>query len=285
MRIWKDVLAGVKDAFNQVRDAIDRNKPQIKDLLGAFKILGDFIVQHVLPILGPLLKEVIKSIGTQLSLVIDLVGFLVDAFKHVALPGIKLFVKLATATLGTFLDMTASAFGWVPGLGGKLKTAAKQFHDFAKDVNNALNGINAVTVTTKLVIGGTPATRDRNMASGGAVFGPGTWTSDSIPARLSSGEHVWPAREVAALGGQQAMYQLRHVLTGYASGGAVDHSAGLLSVAAGLRGPGLARLDNLAGRAAQPLHYEQHLHYPVPDSVGHGQMRAQQLLLHDLSNR
>jgi hypothetical protein len=141
------------------------------------------------------------------------------------------------------------------------------------------------TGTGDLTLGGIlPAPKGR--AAGGAIYGPGTWTSDTAGLfRLSTGEHVWPAREVAALGGQQAMYQLRHVLTGYASGGAVDSSAGLLSVAAGLRGPGLARLDALAGGAVQPLHYEQHLHYPVPDSVGHGQMRAQQLLLHELSNR
>lgn len=53
------------------------------------------------------------------------------------------------------------------------------------------------------------------LATGGAVFGPGTGTSDSIPAWLSNGEHVWTAREVAAAGGHGAMAALRKLaLTG-----------------------------------------------------------------------
>lgn len=64
-------------------------------------------------------------------------------------------------------------------------------------------------------------------ATGGAVDGPGTATSDSIPARLSTGEHVIPAKEVKAAGGQQAIYALRQQIRGgarvpgYAKGGAV----------------------------------------------------------------
>lgn len=65
---------------------------------------------------------------------------------------------------------------------------------------------------------------------GGPVNGPGTGTSDSVVARLSKGEHVWTAREVAAAGGQRAMYAMRQaVLKGnlhgdpaFAQGGALD---------------------------------------------------------------
>ena len=46
-------------------------------------------------------------------------------------------------------------------------------------------------------------------ATGGAVFGPGTATSDSIMARLSDGEHVLTAAEVNALGGHDVIYALR----------------------------------------------------------------------------
>lgn len=45
--------------------------------------------------------------------------------------------------------------------------------------------------------------------TGGAVFGPGTSTSDSIPARLSHDEHVVTAREVAGFGGHRRLEQLR----------------------------------------------------------------------------
>jgi len=62
-------------------------------------------------------------------------------------------------------------------------------------------------------------------ASGGAVSGPGTATSDSIPALLSDGEHVLTAREVEAMGGHGAVYRLRGLaragLARFAKGGAV----------------------------------------------------------------
>lgn len=46
-------------------------------------------------------------------------------------------------------------------------------------------------------------------ATGGAVYGPGTATSDSIPARLSAGEHVLTAAEVKAFGGHGQVYAMR----------------------------------------------------------------------------
>jgi len=68
-------------------------------------------------------------------------------------------------------------------------------------------------------------------AAGGPVHGPGTGTSDSVPAtgpfgsryQLSNGEHVWTARETAAVGGHVEMLRLRRAaLTGrvsYRAGG------------------------------------------------------------------
>lgn len=73
-------------------------------------------------------------------------------------------------------------------------------------------------------------------AAGGPVVGPGSGTSDSIPARLSNGEHVWTAREVANAGGHGAVYAMRKLFGrggsgghGFATGGAVvdDHTGDL----------------------------------------------------------
>lgn len=61
-------------------------------------------------------------------------------------------------------------------------------------------------------------------AGGGAVFGPGTGTSDSIPARLSNGEHVLTASDVRKMGGHGAVYAMRASVQsgrGYAGGGEV----------------------------------------------------------------
>ncbi len=85
------------------------------------------------------------------------------------------------------------------------------------------------------VTGNTSALRGSSMgrsmrAGGGPVFGPGTETSDSIPAQLSHNEHVWAAREVRAAGGHMRLANIRsQVLAGaktihLATGGAADGS-------------------------------------------------------------
>lgn len=68
-------------------------------------------------------------------------------------------------------------------------------------------------------------------AAGGPVHGPGTGTSDSIPAHLSNNEHVWTANEVGVAGGHQAIYSLRQqILAGaktlhLATGGGVENGS------------------------------------------------------------
>jgi tape measure domain-containing protein len=62
-------------------------------------------------------------------------------------------------------------------------------------------------------------------AAGGPIFGPGSGTSDDIPAWLSNGEHVWTAEEVRKAGGHSAIEALRQAaksgMLGFAKGGTV----------------------------------------------------------------
>lgn len=67
----------------------------------------------------------------------------------------------------------------------------------------------------------------KGFRDGGRVRGPGTETSDSIPALLSRNEHVWTAREVHGAGGHGAVMALRQAaaageVPGFAEGGIVD---------------------------------------------------------------
>lgn len=65
-------------------------------------------------------------------------------------------------------------------------------------------------------------------ASGGAIEGPGTGTSDTAGLyRLSNGEHVLTTEEVGLMGGQAAVYAFRDSLSnrGYADGGAVQYAS------------------------------------------------------------
>ena len=56
-------------------------------------------------------------------------------------------------------------------------------------------------------------------ATGGGISGPGSSTSDSIPAMLSDGEHVLTSEDVSAMGGQASVYAFRQALHRSVGGG------------------------------------------------------------------
>lgn len=112
--------------------------------------------------------------------------------------------------------------------------------------------------TAKFAIGG-PV----DFHNGGSVFGPGTSLSDSIPARLSRGEHVIPADEVRSAGGHRAIEAQRaawkagqvyadgprnELVQAFARGGAVGergYKYGGAIIGPGFRG-GTPQMDSIA---------------------------------------
>jgi phage-related minor tail protein len=83
-------------------------------------------------------------------------------------------------------------------------------------------------------------------ATGGSVFGAGTATSDSIPALLSNGEHVWTAAEVRGAGGHSAVEALRAQA---ASRGSAFAKGGAVGIPRFADGGGV--IDWLSGKARQ----------------------------------
>jgi predicted transcriptional regulator len=93
-------------------------------------------------------------------------------------------------------------------------------------------------------------------ALGGAVYGPGTKTSDSVPTMLSRGEHVFTADEVDKAGGHPVIYALRRIiksggltdlLPGYAAGGAIGDRSSRI-------GDGLGDFLNKAKKKATDIY-------------------------------
>lgn len=84
------------------------------------------------------------------------------------------------------------------------------------------------------------------MASGGAVIGPGSGTSDSILARLSHGEWVMTARQVQSMGGFSGVQSFINTLPRFATGGGVDVTATVGAEALGVsQMPLIAAIVNL----------------------------------------
>ncbi len=97
-------------------------------------------------------------------------------------------------------------------IGSGAKSASDAFGDFARSVLSAINRIAAQKIAEGLFgsmtkggsggLGGliSGLFQSAGFASGGFVTGPGTGTSDSIPARLSAGEYVLRADAVRRVG-------------------------------------------------------------------------------------
>lgn len=129
----------------------------------------------------------------------------------------------------------------------KIKTsgtanALRDLVNFSESVDRTLGGITDQQVnvwTNYFSKDPSVGVRVQQKATGGSVFGPGTGTSDDIPAMLSNGEHVWTAREVQAAGGHGAVEDMRRGVLGFAAGGEVA-----LKMAA--RTPSLATINGVA---------------------------------------
>lgn len=131
-------------------------------------------------------------------------------------PALRFIVDGFMNMVSDVLHGASDMLGWVPGVGGKLKSAEKAFDNFRASVNASLGGIQNKTVNLSVDFNNAATAGNKKglpgLAFGGPVDGPGTGTSDSVLARLSKGEHVWTAAEVQALGGQQAMLNLRQMV-------------------------------------------------------------------------
>ena len=166
-KVWGAVLGFVKAVW----DWIKRNWPLLLAILtGPFGLATLFIVKH---------WNQIKSVTAGL----------VQALRNM----FATFVDKLLGFFGTIIHGAANAFGWIPGIGPKLKTAASKFDQFRNDVNNALRGVNGRTVHVGVAFSQAQSGKGNpyfNVAQGGPIYGPGTETSDSIPAYLSNREYV-----------------------------------------------------------------------------------------------
>lgn len=192
------------------------------------------------------------------------VGKAVDfLWNGIMKPAFRFIVRTWLDVAGSIVHGAEKAFGWMPGLGPKLKKASNEFDKFKDRVNRSLDNIDDekanITLTLKNNIpktlfgqrigGGQGSMRGGiTMATGGPVFG-GRGGVDDVPAMLMKNEHVWTTKEVDAAGGHGAMFRMRKaVLSGarMADGGPV----GLTGMGPALRAAS-SRMMHAAGAVIQ----------------------------------
>jgi acid phosphatase family membrane protein YuiD len=244
-------MEGAKLAIDRVKTAFQENEPQIRKFIEVVGIVVKWIAEKLGPILGWLAGKQMKWVGDQIALVITAIGKFVTAVQSVIgwvkTAGTKIAevwtgVKSASQTaltfvvqkflgfVGALVNGAAKAFGWVPGIGPKLKTAAAEFETFKKSVNEDLAGIKDQTINVQMKYSSkgvnltAPGASRVAAATGGKILGPGTPTSDSIPAMLSNSEWVIKGKSSAKYG-DRAMRSVNDGTAtiipadGYAAGG------------------------------------------------------------------
>ncbi|WP_369602621.1 tape measure protein [Hahella sp. SMD15-11] len=144
----------------------------------------------------PLMKQAARAIGPEAVA-------RVQAWKN-ELARTRLVVdEVAVRVKGQVQDAFATMFEQISS---GAKSARGAFRDFARSVIASINRIAAQKLAQSLFgnlsggIGGFVGALFRGFAAGGYVTGPGTSTSDSIPARLSAGEYVINAASVKKVG-------------------------------------------------------------------------------------
>ena len=139
-------------------------------------------------------------------------------------------LKVKTADFG--VEMKGA---FQSGLSSFLASGINQVHSLTDAISQMILSIaQAIQQLVAMRIAKAATTFLFGAAEGGLILGPGTGTSDSIPARLSNGEYVMPARVVRTPGALQALESMRQgSLTprllsptrGYADGGLVSPAA------------------------------------------------------------
>lgn len=188
-----------------------RDTTGLSALQAELDLLPDDIVTNFQTAGAPNAIETAAQVAAEYKMSPELVETILKAKDYT-----KADIKAVLARLAELDATTANPKVNVDTEGGAEKLRALQ---------NLINGMNGKTVRVA-VEGGTGGGITKN-ATGGAIRGPGTGTSDSILSLVSNGEHVLTADEVNKAGGQGEIYRLRAAIRAgtlpkFATGGAVS---------------------------------------------------------------
>ena len=155
----KALLGGLRSALHTIEGAFKKNAGGLKVFAEIIGGLATFIVSKVVPILGTVLGKALEIAARNFALTIRIVGLLGDALKSIAhfftgtfvravgtmvsyvVKGFKYVADIWLSVVGSIIHGAADAFGWIPGLGGKLKGAASAFDSFRASVDSTLSSI------------------------------------------------------------------------------------------------------------------------------------------------
>ncbi len=213
----KDIVVNLSTAMAGIFKASSGGGDSMLDSFVAWtKDLSDWVNsgdgQRLIKIFSDVFS-VISNSAPVFSLLLDAINFCVGAFKMLGIVAaavwgglvqlVKNAITLILEQLGYIVNGAAAAFGWIPGIGDKLRAAENKFNEWRDNVNNSLNGIQktvditvvyrAVRIGPHMVSGsqqsGTYSSGIGGRASGGPVNkGQSVWVGERGPELVSFGQ-------------------------------------------------------------------------------------------------
>lgn len=154
-KFLKNILPGIQKAVEAsvpLWNTLAEKLPLIGTAISKFFDLisknGDDTNQFVSDLI-----DFIAGLIISLGYVISKLTSMYSAFRNFFSNTGKAMLQFASYLInlfGNILDAAVRAFGWIPGIGGKLKTAQKEFSDFRGKVNAELNKIQDKNVYVKV---------------------------------------------------------------------------------------------------------------------------------------
>jgi tape measure domain-containing protein len=161
---WPQIQAVMKVVFIAIAIAAKIMLVALQVVFKAVTVAIEILAPVIRWLLNNVVAPVFKAIGTTIGLAVGVIGKVRDAFgamgragsamwNGVLKPAFTAIVEAFLTVAGAIVHGAATAFGWVPGIGGKLKGAAEKFDTFRDSVKRSLEGIPTsvgITATVKL---------------------------------------------------------------------------------------------------------------------------------------
>lgn len=144
------ILGVAVDAVTSLVRALGPVLGAVGQLIGPLGQLINVVLSAIMPIIEPLLPVIdalAKVLGDVLTRAVGVImtalGYLIEGWSklapfildNVARPVVSIFLDMVEK----LVDGAATAFGWIPGLGDKLKGAADAIHGFKDSATSAIN--------------------------------------------------------------------------------------------------------------------------------------------------
>lgn len=128
------LVAGVKSAVASLSSAVRDNREQLLAVANVLKVIVEFVVTKVLPVLGPILRTMFKVLGVEIRVVITIIGSFIRAIMAV-IDAAKAAWRGVSGAFGAVVDF----FKGLPGtIRGAVGDVSRLLYDVGADIVRGL---------------------------------------------------------------------------------------------------------------------------------------------------